>query len=379
MLAGSLSVLLASCTSLKPTDFAVGYKDVSFSKVSFDDIVKPEADSWKNAYRAFSKSCKTGMGSKAVWKDVCSRLEDYGEAAAENFFKENFDPWKIARKEGKELLDEGLMTSYYEPMLYGSRHKTKRYSTPLLGVPGDLVTVDLGSLYPSVKGLNLKGKVLNQRLVPYDTRREMTKRPELNAYAICWVDNPTDAFFLQIQGSGRVRLEDGSFIRVGYANSNGHPYRAISQWLIRNAGMKASEMSMQRIKSWVKANPKKRQELFNYNPNYVFFTERFGYADDEGPVGSQGVPLTALGSVAVDRSYWSLGTPFIVEADQPFPSFSMKRVVVAQDTGGAIKGAIRFDYFWGYGPEAGNQAGKQKSRTKAWVLVPRGHTPNNLK
>lgn len=371
--------MLTSCSTVSTSDYTVGYKDVLFRAVDFTNIDDVRDSDWAPAMRAFKKSCSTSMAGTGLWKEACRRALETEEEGAKDFFTSAFVPWEVVRvRDGKYLDAEGLMTGYYEPMLRGSRVKTKRYATPLLGVPDDLVTVD-GSFHPQLKGLRLKGKVSNHKLVAYDARKTLVARRDLESAAICWVDDPVDAFFLQIQGSGRVKLEDGTFVRVGYADSNGQPYRALSQWLIKNAGMKASEMSMQRIRAWAKAHPKRRNELLNYNPNYVFFQERFGYSDEDGPIGSQGVPLTALGSVAVDRSYWPMGTPFVVKTEQLLPPLSFVRPVVAQDTGGAIKGAIRFDYFWGYGDEAGERAGGQKSTTKAWVLIPKGHSPQELR
>ena len=194
-------------------------------------------------------------------------------------------------------------------------------------------------------------------------------------HVLCWADDPVEAFFLQIQGSGRVLLDNGSLIRIGYADQNGHPYKSLGAWLIENAGLTREEMSMQRIKQWVRDNPQRRQELLNANPNFVFFAERVGYSDDQGPVGAQGVPLTPMASVAVDRRYWKLGVPFVTAASQSLPAMEFARPVIAQDTGGAIKGVLRFDYFWGLGNEAGNRAGGQKSDVSAWVMVPKGQSP----
>ena len=270
------------------------------------------------------------------------------------------------------------MTGYYEPMLRGSKTRHGDYQYPLYGVPDDLITVDLAGLHPQLKGLRLRGKLVGNRVVPYDTRGEIESRSDLRGKVLCWVDDPVDAFFLQIQGSGRVLLEDGTFMRLGYADQNGHPYKAVGGWLVENAGLKREEMSMQRIRQWVRENPKRTRELLDTNPNFVFFTERTGFADDEGPIGAQGVPVTGGATVAVDRRYWQLGVPFLTKADQERPAMHFVRPVIAQDTGGAIRGVIRFDYFWGYGDIAGLQAGRQKSEVKAWVLVPRGKTPADV-
>ena len=268
------------------------------------------------------------------------------------------------------------MTGYFEPILRASRVRHGIYQYPIYGVPDDLISVELDSIHPQLKGLRLRGKLQGRKLVPYDDRKGIVARKDLEKkHVICWADDPVEAFFLQIQGSGRVLLDNGSLIRIGYADQNGHPYKSLGAWLIENAGLTREEMSMQRIKQWVRDNPQRRQELLNANPNFVFFAERVGYSDDQGPVGAQGVPLTPMASVAVDRRYWKLGVPFVTAASQSLPAMEFARPVIAQDTGGAIKGVLRFDYFWGLGNEAGNRAGGQKSDVSAWVMVPKGQSP----
>lgn len=369
---------LTACTSVgplgEPEDYEVKKGPLLFKQVTHDSVPATMEHDWANALRAFQRSC-TAMGTKAVWRTVCNQAQLVDETRAQAFFTSAFDAWKVVRQDEVGLHDGGLMTGYYEPMLRGSLTKTKTFRYPLYGVPEDLIEVDLTSLHPQLKGLRLRGKVVGRKLVPYDTRAVIETRQDMQEHVLCWVDDPVDAFFLQIQGSGRVLLPDGSFLRVGFADQNGHPYRAIGQWLIRNAGLSRDEMSMQRIRQWVRDNPKRSRALLNYNPSYVFFQKREGFAPDDGPVGAQGIPLTAGASVAVDRRYWSLGLPFVVSVNQTNPDMRYVRPVIAQDTGGAIKGPIRFDYFWGYGDVAGKQAGQQKSDVTCWILVPKGFGP----
>ena len=349
-----------------------------FESVPFTELPAARAEDWTNALKAFRTSC-TAMGMKPLWLEACANAQLTSDEAAADFFARWFEAWKVTSLEDKARpSDTGLMTGYYEPMLHGSRMKHGDYQYPLYGVPDDLITVDLATLHPQLKGLRLRGKVVGNRLVPYDTRGQIEKRGDLAGKVLCWVDDPVDAFFLQIQGSGRVLLEDGTFLRVGYADQNGHPYKAIGAWLVENAGLKREEMSMQRIRKWVRDNPQRTRELLDTNPNFVFFAERTGFADDEGPIGAQGVPITGGATVAVDRRYWQLGVPFLTDVSQAKPAMHFVRPVVAQDTGGAIRGVIRFDYFWGYGDIAGLQAGRQKSDARCWVLVPRGKTPADV-
>jgi len=391
-LVASVMALLQACTSTPPTEGSVLYermaaptsgrivtkKDATATLVEFSSLPRTEEADWGKALRALRSSCRV-MGKKHVWAGVCERADQAQDGQAKVFFDENFDVWRVAKKEGGGVqTDTGLMTGYYEPMLQGSRTRTARFKTPLYGVPPDLLTVELTELHPQLKGLNLKGKRVGNRVVPYDTRGEIMKRDDMGGAALCWVEDPVEAFFLQVQGSGRVQLQDGSFVRLGYAANNGHPYRALSRWLVEYAKIKPSQMSMQRIQRWAKDHPGRVNELLSYNRNYVFFMERFGFSDDEGPIGSQGVCLTPGASVAVDRSYWSMGLPFVVDVTQENPDLSFCKPVLAQDTGGAIRGVLRFDHFWGYGPEAGESAGKQKSEVRAWVLSPKGYTPWDL-
>lgn len=378
----SLVLLLTACTSVGPLgereDYEIKKGPLLFKQTSYRQLPSSQEKDWSNALQAFVRSCST-MGNKAVWRSACLQAKATSAEQAMAFFETAFSPWMVVQENEKKLLvDSGLMTGYYEPMLLGSLTKTNEFRYPIYGVPDDLITVELTSLHPQLKGLRLKGKVVGRKLVPYDTRALIESRKDLKENVLCWVGDPVDAFFLQIQGSGRVMLPDGTFMRIGFGDQNGHPYKAIGQWLIRNAGLSREEMSMQRIRQWVRENPKHRRALLNYNPSYVFFEKKEGLKDEDGPIGAQGVPLTAGASVAVDRRFWSLGLPFLVQVEQTNPDMSYVRPVVAQDTGGAIRGPIRFDYFWGYGDLAGKLAGQQKSKVRCWVLVPKGFTPRDV-
>lgn len=353
----------------------ISAKSAFFIPTDFGMLPEARSQDWANALKAFRLSC-SAMGQKVAWLDACANAQFVQDEEAAPFFRTFFEAYEVISRENPSApTDTGLMTGYYEPLLHGSLKRHGAYRYPLYGVPDDLITVDLTQLHPQLKGLRLKGKVVGHRLVPYDTRGEIEKRRDLMGHVLCWVDDPVDAFFLQIQGSGRILLDDGTFLRLGYADQNGHPYKAIGGWLIENAGLTRDEMSMQRIRRWVQENPKRMRELLNNNPNFVFFEKRVGFSDDDGPLGAQGVPLTAGASVAVDRRYWPLGLPFMTEVAQSNPALAFARPVIAQDTGGAIRGVIRFDYFWGYGDIAGVQAGRQKSVAHAWVLIPKGRSP----
>lgn len=347
--------------------------DVTLTLEDFSNLPKITQEDWNLAFTAFKTSCTKTKDSE-LFKEACSVATEKADGDAQRFFEENFDLWHVATttKEGGSL-ETGLMTGYYEPALKGSRYKTSRYKVPLLGVPHDLVTTKV--IGKNSRYADLKQRLKNGVLQAYDTREEIMKRRDLERHALCWVEDPVEAFFLQIQGSGRILFEDGTSMRLGFADTNGHPYRAIGQWLIKETGIPASQMSMERIKSWAKENPTRVNEMLSYNKRYVFFSERVVTNEDEGPIGSLGVPLTGLASVAIDKNYWTLGLPFIVSVSQVNPPLNFTRPVIAQDTGGAIRGALRFDYFWGYGDAAAQKAGSQKSTVFAWVLFPKAKLP----
>jgi membrane-bound lytic murein transglycosylase A len=232
--------------------------------------------------------------------------------------------------------------------------------------------VDLGSIYPELKNMRLRGKLVGNKVVPYPARAELAQSGVLAGSELIWVDNPIDAFFLQVQGSGRVQIADTKeTVRVAYADQNGHPYRSIGRYLVDKGELTMDQASAQGIKAWLAANPKRQQELLNANPGYVFFKEEKLIDPRKGPKGALGVPLTPQRSVAVDPNYIPLGAPVFLSTTQPGSNAPLQRMVVAQDTGGAIKNAVRADFFWGFGAEAGEKAGRMKQRGMLWVLLPK--------
>lgn len=207
------------------------------------------------------------------------------------------------------------------------------------------------------------------KVVPYWSRAEIGARGDkVPAKTLAYVDDAVELFFLQVQGSGRVKLTDGSTIRVNYADQNGHTYHSIGRLLVERGELKLEEASMQGIQAWARANPGRLDDLLNANPSYVFFREMPN--SKEGPVGALGVPLTAERSIAIDPRSIPLGAPVFLATTRPNSPVAMNRLVMAQDTGGAIKGAVRADYFWGFGKEAGEQAGRMKQSGRLWVLLP---------
>ena len=297
-----------------------------------------------------------------------------GEADARAFFESQFTPYRIFSPEGG---DSGLITGYYEPVLKGRREAAAGFRHPVYAVPDDLIVVDLGETHPELRNLRLRGRVQGKRLVPYYSRSEIdVPKPALPARPLAWVGDAIELFFLQIQGSGLIEFPSGERVRVGYADQNGHPYRSLGRVLIDRGDLKQDQASMQGIKAWAAAHPEKLQEALNSNPSYVFFRELpppTGPLD--GPPGALGVPLTPGYSAAVDPRYVPLGAPVFLATTYPLSNQPLERLVMAQDTGGAIRGAVRADFFWGTGEQAGAQAGRMRQQGKMWLLWPKGEPP----
>lgn len=279
-------------------------------------------------------------------------------AGARRFFEEGF----VAHLVGADVL-----TGYYEPELRGSRRQGGAFQTPLHARPPELVEVDLGSFANDLRGRRTAGLVLDGRLRPFHDRAAITGGALAGqGLELVWVDDPADAFFLQIQGSGRVRLAEGGVLRLGYAAQNGHPYYAIGRALLEAGALTREEMSMQAIRAWLaSARPAEAAALMNRNPSYVFFRP-LDLPAEEGPLGAQGAPLTPGRSLAVDRTQTPLGAPVWVAGAAP-----LRRLVVAQDTGGAIRGPARADLFTGWGDAAGEEAGRMRGQATLFVLLPR--------
>lgn len=323
------------------------------------------------AWPAFMQSCR-GMSSKshgAAWKRVCDlarKADGLPGNDPRRFFEQHLKPYAVVA--GDATVD-GMITGYYEPMLRGSRNRAKGYEQPVRGVPDDLLTIDLGSLFPELKDKRVRGRVEGNKVVPYWSRAEIVAKGEkLPGKTLLYVDDAVELFFLQVQGSGRVKLADGSVVRLNYADQNGHSYQSIGRILVERGDLKLEEASMQGIQAWARANPRRLNDLLNANPSYVFFREMPN--SDAGPIGALGVPLTAERSIAIDPRSVPLGAPVFLSTTRPNSPQAMNRLVMAQDTGGAIKGAVRADFFWGYGKEAGNQAGRMKQSGRLWVLLP---------
>ena len=318
-------------------------------------------------------------GLAGDWQAVCAAIDTAIDTAAgqnpdrgslRRTIETLFRPWRIGNDRQAQ---DGLFTGYYEASLHGSRENKPPYLTPLLRRPDDLVMVDLGQFRDRLRGERIAGSVVDGRLVPYADRAAITGGAlDDDRLALVWVDDPVAAFFLQIQGSGRVLLDDGTVMRIGYAGQNGQPYLAIGKVLIEEGALTRDTVSLQSIRDWLHAHPDQADRVMNRNPSYVFFTE----LACDGPIGGEGVALTPGRSLAIDHTLLPYGVPVFLDAEDPRdPRQRLQRLMMAQDTGGAIRGAIRGDVFWGYGSEAEQRAGMMKSRGQSWLLLPAMVTP----
>ena len=342
----------------------VGLLGASFTPVTFDKLTGWRDDGQAEALIAFRRSCvvvaklpgERDMGANGIagraadWQPACAaaaRIPN-GDAPARAFFEARFAAYRVM--DGGN--DEGFFTGYYEPELRGARKSGGRFRYPLYARPKDLP---------------------NNATTPYFSRVEINKGAlSGKGLELLWVDDPVDAFFLHVQGSGRVVLDNGQAVRVGFAGHNNRPYTAIGRVLLDRGALPKDGVSMQSIRAWLAANPDKAAATMAENARYVFFQLQEG----DGPIGSQGVALIPGRSLAVDRSFMPLGAPVWLDSTDPLErSRPLRRLLVAQDTGTAIRGVIRGDVFWGAGPEAANRAGRMQEKGRYYVLLPKGVDP----
>lgn len=315
----------------------------------------------------------------SLWTDICTAAQTaQAQADPRGFIQTRLQPWAVATQASVSRPQTAMVTGYYEPLIRASRIAVGPFQWPLFGVPGDLLTIELGDLYPELRGQRVRGRLDGRRIVPYDTREQIMSRGPERPPVIVYTDDPVAGFFLQIQGSGRAELVEGpgkgQTIRLAYADHNGHPFVSIGRWLIQQGELTLAQASMQGISDWIRRNPHRQDELFNVNPAMVFFREE-AVTPGEGPRGSMGVPLVASRSIAVDPDVVAMGTPVFLETTRPLSETPLRRLVFAQDTGGAIRGVGRTDFFWGFGAAAGEQAGRMRQAGRQWILWPVGHTP----
>ncbi len=370
----SLLVLaLAACSTTTPK------RDISktpqLQKTSFDQLPNWYGDNLTHAFGAFLTSCEKLIkipssrafrpaGTYGDFKQPCdaaASLQGVNTTALHRFFEDYFYAYQVSEEETDKR--RGLFTGYYEASLNGSLRRYGPYQYPLYALPDDLVMADLNG-----DGTKTTSQSKNGRLSRYPDRAEIDRFGLKNAEVIAWVDDPIDAFFLHIQGSGVVNLDNNRKMRVGYAGKNGHGYFAIGRALIDRGELTKEKVSLQTIRAWLKDHPDQAQDIMNLNPSYVFFRK----LDTSGPVGAQNVVLTPQRSLAFDRTLYDYGMPVWLVVQHPtIKNTSIAQLMVAQDTGGAIRGVVRGDFFWGYGAMAEEYAGQMKSQGSYWFLLPK--------
>lgn len=341
--------------------------------MAFDDLPGWQQDHVLQSIPALSRSC-AALRTKENWKALCNALATrapQNDEQARTFFENWFQPYAVAGENG----NQGLFTGYYEAELQGNLEKAGVYHVPLYARPDDLVSVDLGQFKSELKGQHITGKAIRGKngleLEPYDVRAQIEDGSLAGrAQPLAWVTDPVDAFFLAIQGSGRVHLQNDTVLRVGYDATNSRAYVAVGKILADKDEIERP-VTMQSIRAWMKTHPAKAKEVMDLNPSYVFFKILKG----DGPLGAEGVALTPGRSLAVDPAFISLGSPVWLDTSDGKGN-SLQRLVIAQDTGGAIKGAVRGDVFWGYGAEAETQAGAMQSKGRYFVFLPRASIVN---
>ena len=331
---------------------------------------------WQNhsllpAWYTFLKSCKP-LQQKPDWRAICDRalrLMCPDEDTIRQFLETNFTPQQVTDKDGNDI---GLITGYYEPLLKGSRKPSGQFRYPIYTQPSNLLKIDLGISPSEGKLPPDRGRLEGRKVVPYYTRAEIeNNRKLLRNHAFLWVEDKVELFFLQIQGSGRIMLDNGEVVKIGFADHNGYPYRSIGKLLIEQGELNPQQASMQHIKQWARKNPHKLDSLLQKNARFIFFREL--PANLSGPIGALGVPLTAGRSIAIDPESIPLGALVYLSTTWPNTEKPLNRLMVAQDTGNAIKGEVRADFFWGHGEEAALQAGKMKQSARMWVLLPKNN------
>ncbi|MFC0269444.1 murein transglycosylase A [Kushneria aurantia] len=349
LVATLLVALLYGCASergFQPTPVAPGDSGQSpLRATSWQALPGWQADNLLSAWSAFLISCRT-LAQKPDWATACNdarHVDPLDSHAIRRYFEHHFTPWRLANRDGTTV---GTITGYYEPVLNGSRYRHGRYQTALYRNPDD------SSLLAS-------------------SRAELIRSGVLRGSELVWVDDPVEAAFLQIQGSGRIRLEEGGVMRVAFAGATRHPFQSFARELLDNGEITPAQATLAGIKAWAQRHPQRVQQMLNVNPRFVFFRELDDrHGDSDGPVGAQGVPLTAQRSIAVDPNEIPLGAPVFLSTTQPLSNRHLQRLMMAQDTGNAIRGRVRADYFWGHGDEAGANAARMKQPGQMWVLLP---------
>ena len=341
----------SSDSGATPTSYSSSI--ASFNAVSWQALPGWQEDDLSQAWPAWLKSCDAlrKRSGEVNWRQACTQATSLSPSDTQSirrYFESNFQVYEIRNSSGSET---GLITGYYEPVMNGSQTRTSTYNVPLYAYPNTWK---------------------KSRPNPGPTRAELISSGVLQGSEIAWVQDPVAAASMQIQGSGKIRLQDDRILRLGFAGTNEQPFKSSAQWLIDRKEMTRGEASMQGISQWAKRNPDRVNEMLNANPRFVFFKELPSNVDaDLGPNGALGIPLTSERSIAIDLQAMPLGAPVFLATTKPLSNQPMQKLVMAQDTGKAIVGGVRADYYWGSGDAAGEIAGRMKQNGKMWLLLPR--------
>lgn len=355
---GAVLLVLGGCVSAPPVPPpGIG------APVSWSALPGWTRDDQARAWPALRAECPR-LASQPAWAAVCraaQALPAPSTAAARRFFMQWFVPHEVLGLNGER---QGLMTGYYEPVVAASLRRTARFRYPLYRRPASLLRIDLSALYPALAGQRVRGRLVDSRVVPYYSREDIDEGQVLRGNELIWLDNPVTAFIIQVQGSAIARLPDGRLLGLRYADQNGYPYRPLLECFQKTHIPPPAQLDLPGLKQWLNAHPRQARTVLDCNPSFVFFSVSDATAP---PKGALGVPLTARRSIAVDPHYVALGLPVWLDV-QGMP---LQRLVFAQDVGGAIRGPVRADFFWGRGREAGQNAGQMKNPGTEFVLIPR--------
>ncbi len=376
-------ILFVLMTSLN--SFAASDSPMILTKATFAQLSSWQEDDHSKALHAFQRSCAdilkrdpgesfssfTQSGLVRHWQTIClaaNKIHKWNKLTVRQFFETWFDPYYVSTKDGHE----GLFTGYYLPLLHGHLHRSKRYNVPIYGLPNDLVKVDLGLFSTELAGKKIVGQLKDNKLSLYPDRSAIEKKLiNRKAHVLAWSEDPVDVYFAHIQGSAVVQLPNKHRFVIGYAGSNGRPYTSVGKILIDENQLTKQTVSMQSIRTWLAQHPKQAKDILNRNASYVFFK----VLKDRHPLGTEEVPLTPERSLAIDNRYIPFGAPVWLSTTIPAnnskeASMPFHHLLIAQDTGGAIKGVVRGDVYWGTGAKAAFIAGHMKSPGEYWMLLP---------
>ncbi len=367
--AAAPTVPAASAAAVRPPAPAASATGLPMRATSFAQLPGWEADDFQGLWRAWRRDCGARVALLARACAASASIADSDLAAQRAFFEQWFQPWQLLAPDGA---DQGLVTGYYEPVFAGSTTRGWPYVVPLWGLPDDLVDLPASAGGEVRRGRRVDDGDGQVHVEPFWSRAQIQAdaqaRRQLGRHVVAWLSSPVDALFLQVQGSGLLRLPDGSMLRLSYAGDNGWPYKSVGRWLLDQGDLRGT-VTMQTIRAWAQLHPERVQQMLDANPRVVFFHAAPLQQPQRGPLGALGVPLTALRSVAVDKKLLALGMPLWLStrvAGQP-----LRRLVFAQDVGGAIQGPLRADLFFGTGDAAGDAAGRMQSPGRMWILLPR--------